>query len=558
MPVLVPSARRPAERPIARVRRCRRSGVRRALVLTVVALLATACRAVPFQHGSTDGVGNDIPDVDRTMSPGAEIDATGSTDVTAALQRFLDGVPDHTRISFAPGAEYRLDGSLTLENRNDLVIDGNGATFFAIEKGDRTRTQWNLYLLSNVIFEDMRIRGANPNGGLDDDAYDPTREAQHGVNVRGGERIQLRNLEITDVYGDFIYVSSIPSPYLAQPDSIWIHDNRVARSGRQGIALTAGTRAVIERNDITDVRRSTIDLEPGTNGSVRDVYIRHNRVGPGRLLFIAGHGGGDVSDIYVTDNVLHGKSLGIDMRAPDGVRRTNVVVSRNTSDHPVGNGRMTIMRFVGYDHVVVKDNREPGQEGRDMRMVGLHNTCHATVTGNSTGQHGSPEQFLVLEPAENCAARASTRPFVPPSWSTATSTSIEVGGRETLAAHGCPDIAHCDGMVSGNAVPIATNVENSTDPTMSTMLDGPQRWDIPLRPGNYEVTLAFVAPHSDAPIFHLDTDRGRVLLAFDTKVEAGGPNRVVESTFRTATGDGALTLSFVGHPTLSYIRVVRA
>jgi hypothetical protein len=359
------------------------------------------------------------------------------------------------------------------------------------------------------------------------------------------------------VYGDFIYVSRTAAPLFAQPDGIWVHDNHVARSGRQGISVTGGTRVVLERNVISDVRRATFALEPGTNGVVRDLYIRNNLIGPGRLLFVAGHGGGDVSDLFVTGNVLHAKSLGIDLSAPDGVRRSNVVVSGNTSDLSEGNGRMAFMRFVGYDHVVVTNNREPGARGRDMRMVGLFNTCSAVVSGNSTGQFGGPGQLVVLAPAINCEQRSAPRPFVAPTWSTGSAIKIDAGGGRTIGARGCLDMKHCDALLSGAPALVTTKIENSADPAMGTLLVGEQRWDIPLRPGTYEVTLSLVEPKPEAHLFHLDTDHGRVLLAFDTFAAAGGRNRVVERSFRAVTGDGALTLSFLGDPGVAYIKIVR-
>ena len=58
-----------------------------------------------------------------------------------------------------------------------------------------------------------------------------------------------------------------------------------------------------EHNDLADMRRATIDLEPWSkSGHVRDVHIRNNKIGPGRLLFVAGHGVGDISDVFVTNN----------------------------------------------------------------------------------------------------------------------------------------------------------------------------------------------------------------------------------------------------------------
>ena len=40
------------------------------------------------------------------------IDATGATDVTAALQSFLDSTPDGSTVLLQPAGRYRIEGSL--------------------------------------------------------------------------------------------------------------------------------------------------------------------------------------------------------------------------------------------------------------------------------------------------------------------------------------------------------------------------------------------------------------------------------------------------------------
>ena len=71
-------------------------------------------------------------------------------------------------------------------------MQGNGATFFATVPSDvREKPQWQITDVSNVLFEDMTIRGTHSNGGQDTDAYVADREAQHGLEVQGGERIEV-------------------------------------------------------------------------------------------------------------------------------------------------------------------------------------------------------------------------------------------------------------------------------------------------------------------------------------------------------------------------------
>ena len=215
---------------------------------------------------------------------------------------------------------YRAEGTLTIRNKNDIVVEGNGATFFATQVSNvRTEAQWVIADVSNIEFSDLKIRGTHTDGGQDDEAYFPEREAQHGLLVQGGERILVHDLDITDVYGDFIYVGR--SAIGGHPTNVFVYDNYMRRNGRQGISVIDGTNVLIESNDIADTRRATFDLEPLPGWWVDNVWIRNNKVGPGRLMFVAGHGAGALNDVHIVNNVLTGKAISIDMVAPDGTRR---------------------------------------------------------------------------------------------------------------------------------------------------------------------------------------------------------------------------------------------
>src|SRR4029079_16538338 len=56
----------------------------------------------------------------NTVSPPSSIDRTGVRDVTAELQTFLNSVSHHTTVKFAAGAQYRIEGTLTMGGLNDV------------------------------------------------------------------------------------------------------------------------------------------------------------------------------------------------------------------------------------------------------------------------------------------------------------------------------------------------------------------------------------------------------------------------------------------------------
>ena len=120
----------------------------------------------------------------------ASIDATGKTDVTAALQKFIDKVQDGRTILFRPNGRYRIDETLFVIRRNNLDFEGRGA-LFATTRGGRDRSQWWIKDGSNIAFHHLIVRGANPKGGTSEGAY--VREALRAARVPVRRRERRRD-----------------------------------------------------------------------------------------------------------------------------------------------------------------------------------------------------------------------------------------------------------------------------------------------------------------------------------------------------------------------------
>ncbi len=335
--------------------------------------LATICLTVavptPAGAGSDDGVVR-VPET---------IDATGREDVGPEMAKFFATVPDGTSVVFPAGARYRVEQSLVLGGRRNLTILGNGATVFATTLEPADRSQWVIRGSSRIVFRNLSVVGAHENGGMSESAYVEELETQHGFRLEGANDIELDRVTVTNVFGDFVYVGRNDDRVPSQ--RVWIHDSTFADNGRQGIAITDAKGVVIERNQIDRTRRSVIDLEPNTSSSsVSGVFVFDNIVGPGRLLFVASHGGGPVSDVVVADNELRGHALTVDVLAPEGQRRANWIVSRNSSDTPL---HLRGLRFIGVDGVVVRGNRQEVTGGEPALI--FSDTCGAIAEANDFG-----------------------------------------------------------------------------------------------------------------------------------------------------------------------------
>ena len=165
------------------------------------------------------------------------------------------------------------------------------------------------------MFRDLNVRGANPNGGTSEGAYNVEQETQHGFRIEGVDGVELDHVRVSDVYGDFVYIGRDKDRVPSQ--NVWIHDSTSARNGRQGIAVTAATNVIIERNTIRP--HAPLDDRPRAERAQLAHLERvraDNTVGKGRLLFIASHGQGPVDDIVISGQPSCAGTRSRSMRMP--------------------------------------------------------------------------------------------------------------------------------------------------------------------------------------------------------------------------------------------------
>jgi hypothetical protein len=305
------------------------------------------------------------------------MDATGATDVTAELQALIDRTPDGGVVGLQAGGAYQVEGTLVLEERHRLRIEGNGARIFATTVGDGSRSHLRIVGGSDLVVRNLEIRGANPYAGTAGNAYVPDLEAQHGIRVEGATDVELDRVRVSDVHGDFVYLGR----HLEDDrwtERVWIHDSTFARSGRQGLTVTGGRDVVIEHNTITDVRMATIDLEPHPSFGAENIHIIDNEFGPVRLISLAATGGGRADTVVVARNTLRGQALRVQARPPPGSRRQRYWVVDNASDTPANR---TPLRFANIDGIVVAGNRQP-VAGPGEALVELIHSCGVSVVAN--------------------------------------------------------------------------------------------------------------------------------------------------------------------------------
>ncbi|MEO8698362.1 MAG: hypothetical protein ABI658_33020, partial [Acidimicrobiales bacterium] len=186
------------------------------------------------------------------------------------------------------------------------------------------------------------------------------------------------------------------------------------------------------------VRHSTFDIEPnGPEWGARRVTISDNDVGTGRHNFVASHGrGAPVEDIVVINNRLRGKTMNVDLKAPESWRRSNFSFIDNVTDTAYSAPGAAI-KIEGFDGVTIRGNVVRLDPRRNMIGVNLVSTCGAVIEGN---------QFIVAAREMNSDGYKCAKPVplatVPqqaatptPSGSATTRTAAAGSQAPTTASH---------------------------------------------------------------------------------------------------------------------------
>lgn len=347
--------------------------VRTLACVSVLAAVASACGAVTTSSSPNPAGDVTVP---------ASIASDCSRNVTADLNRWIASVGDGSVLRFTPFGCYRVDGTLRIENRNNLTFEGNGATFRAYTDGRelganaRTRSQFVFAGGSNITVRNVIVRGANPHAGMDDAAYVADLEAQHGFVIGGTVGIVLDHVQVYDVYGDFVYVGA-PSRNVLVESSVF------RRNGRQGWTVAGGDGVTFDHNTISDTRRATIDMEPvSTSSAQRNVTFSNNTIGDGRLFLVSNHGASaQTVNFAFLYNRLVLKPMTIHVEGDPGVRSHYRVIG-NTSDTAASQEGGGVIYFDGTSDVEIRDNVVPVQPNRGISGVGLANTTNVEVSGN--------------------------------------------------------------------------------------------------------------------------------------------------------------------------------
>jgi hypothetical protein len=362
----------------------------------VVAAAAAGCVGLPSPPAVTPGLGGD-----QTVPAGIPSDC--SRDVTGDLLRWIASVGDGSVLRFTPNGCYRIDGTLRVDNRNDLTFVGNGATFKPLTDGTelgahaaRARAVFLFTGGHDITLQDLTVRGAK-NLGLNQLGY--SLEAQHAFAVGQTQGFHLANVHAYDVYGDFVYIG----PYTG---NVRVENSTFDGAARMGWTVNGGSNIVFDHNMLTNIAHAMIDQEPPSTGALDGLTVSNNVFGYGRLFFYNISGAAvAVKNVSIVNNVFVNRPMKIQAAAFGSI--TNFTISGNTVNGPIektnvdqsGGGAFFIQNAT---NVRVMNNRVNMTWGRHITGVNLAHSSDVVVTGNTwNGGEGSVSYYGAYGPSSN-------------------------------------------------------------------------------------------------------------------------------------------------------------
>jgi hypothetical protein len=314
----------------------------------------------------------------------SSIDSTGSSDVSTALQSFINSVPNGSTVSFKAGGTYRLGKALRISGRRDLTLDGNGAR---LDLAGTSGSQDSIGIQVRDGSVGTTIRGftmVGNNSEAGTSAACCSREAQHGIALYSATDTLIEDVDISRVWGDCVYVNAGVVPGGTWSDGVTFRDSTCRLTGRHGVGLIRASNIRIEGNVFDDIGFMVVDIEPGaSDAGARGVVIQNNDIGSyglgdqdnSWLLAACGASGAVVRDVTLTGNTIEGNRIGWSgsVTRPwralsvwvcgDNAPRENFTVTNNVAQAAVGG---PAMYFTSVRGVTVTGNTQPLSSGTEI------------------------------------------------------------------------------------------------------------------------------------------------------------------------------------------------
>lgn len=299
----------------------RRSLLSAAVGLAVVAM-APGCEAGSVAAAASE----QSPDVPNRARGSTRLNVRDSGahgdcehDDTAAFQRAIDALPPAGGTVEVPAGTYLIDAerSVRLRDRTHLQLAPDATLVAKPNDAERAYVLY-VYQVADAEISGGRIAGERKR-------HRGTKgEWGHGIQVRGASRVTVRDMHISDCWGDGICIGAAKrgkGPSVLSEDVV-IADVVCTGNRRQGLSVGNSRKVRVYDSEFAYTSGTSpqcgIDIEPDRPGSTRDVVIRnchvHHNASYGILAFLRTY------DITIADCLIeNNRSCGIVTRGATGV-----------------------------------------------------------------------------------------------------------------------------------------------------------------------------------------------------------------------------------------------
>jgi len=251
----------------------------------------------------------------------------GTTDDTDAFQQAIDAAgKGGGGIVTVPAGRYLLDPLRSVQLRSGVSLQMDAAATLLAQPNAADRSV--LLLVQDV--SDVTITGGRLLGERDRH-LGTTGEWGHGIQLRGAQRVTLRDIHVSNFWGDGLSVAAI-NPTRSNPDTEPSTDvllERIVSIGnrRQGLTIGRSSRVRVVDCEFAGTGGTApeagIDIEPDTGAGATDIEISNCRIhdnhGPGIQVWKRAH------HVRIHDCTLQDNRYGV---LVVGAEDTNIIGNR--------------------------------------------------------------------------------------------------------------------------------------------------------------------------------------------------------------------------------------
>jgi hypothetical protein len=241
-------------------------------------------------------------------APSRPICAIAPADGQDAITAAIGSCPSGSTVTFPLNATYHITDKIVVAGRSDLVIDGNGSTFIKTSPSEdgAGRPNWHLLENTGLTLRNMVIRGSFvPSGNRQ---IIPGNQFEHGVNVAGGSGITIQDVEIYNVFGDFVTAQTSGDASAPVARNVRVERFVGEHAARQGVSAIGVIGFWLTDSQLTDSWQTGIDMEIDAPGQkLRDIHILRNTITGTNFspITVPMKGNpGDVGDIEIRGNIV--------------------------------------------------------------------------------------------------------------------------------------------------------------------------------------------------------------------------------------------------------------